>query len=122
MARQRERQLEVAARIRELRGARPQPVVAEAIDVRLRTYQHWEHGDGISWENLQKLAAYFGVSENYLLYGEEQAHGPEGQLDRIEAKVEAALELLTELQIAVAAPPMRKRGRGGEAAAGGSRR
>lgn len=105
MAMERKRQLEVADRIRSLRGPKPQPVIADEVGVRLRTYQHWEAGDGIAWENLQKLASVFGVTENYLLYGHEAPVGPESQLDRIEAGVE---EILRQL---AAAAPAAKRGR-----------
>lgn len=70
MAMDLERQREVGARIKELRGPKPQPVIADEVGVTLRAYQAWEAGDsGIAWENLQKLATVFNVSENYLLYG-----------------------------------------------------
>lgn len=101
MARDRQRQLEAAGRIRELRGIRPQPVIADAIGVRLRTYQHWEEGDGIAWENLQKLASYHDVSENYILYGEDKPVGPESPVELRLARVEAQLdELLSRLPAA----------------------
>lgn len=97
MARERQRQLEMANRIKELRGAKPQPVVADEVGVRLRTYQHWEAGDGIAWENLQRLAKLFGVSENYLLYGLDEPIGPESQLDRIEKQGAASAAALADL-------------------------
>lgn len=87
-----DRQRAIGARLRELRGPRPQPVVAEAIGVTLRAYQSWEHGDsGIAWRNLHALAEYHGVSENYILYGEQKPKGAETQMDRIEAKLDQLL-------------------------------
>ena len=88
MARELQQQAEVGQRIRDLRGPRPQPAVADAAGVTLRAYQRWEAGGGIAWENLQKLAKVFGVSENYLLYGLEEPAGPQTQLDRIEGMLE----------------------------------
>jgi transcriptional regulator with XRE-family HTH domain len=91
-----DKQREVGARIRELRGPRPQPVIADAIGVTLRAYHAWEAGEsGIAWRNLQKLAEFFDVSENYLLYGAEEVKGPEGQLDRIEGMLREIRDILT---------------------------
>jgi transcriptional regulator with XRE-family HTH domain len=87
-----ERQREVGARLRELRGARPQPLLADAIGVTLRAYQAWEAGEsGIAWRNLHALAEYHDVSENFLLYGDEKPEGAGSQLDRIEAKLDKIL-------------------------------
>lgn len=98
MAMELERQAEVAARIKELRGPKPQPVIADAVGVRLRTYQHWEAGDGgIAWENLQKLADVFAVSADYLLYGEREARGPQSQLDQMQATLEQIASDVREL-------------------------
>lgn len=95
MARDQQRQLEAAKRIRDLRDPRPQHVVADALGVKLRTYQHWEEGDGISWENLEALAAYHGVSEDYILYGIDNADSfIQTQLDRIEAKLDVLVSHL----------------------------
>jgi transcriptional regulator with XRE-family HTH domain len=61
---------EIAGRIRELRGGRPQTVVADEVGVAERTYQNWEAGDAKpSYRSLQKLAAYYGVGEDYILSG-----------------------------------------------------
>lgn len=121
MAMDTQRQLEMAGRIRECRGPRPQPVIADEVGVRLRTYQHWEEGHGISWPNLQKLAEFFAVSENWLLYGADEAQGPVSQLDRIEKKIDEllALGLERELEDAAQAAP---RGDGSAAKTAGSRR
>jgi transcriptional regulator with XRE-family HTH domain len=100
MAADRERQEEIGARIKELRGRIPQPVVADAVGVTLRAYQAWEAGDsGIAWPNLVKLAKYFKVSADYLEYGESGRQGPSTQLDRIEAalaELEDKLDVLLE--------------------------
>jgi hypothetical protein len=96
-----ERQREVAYRLRALRGPKPQPVVANELDVTLRAYQRWEAGGGINWENLQKIASLYDVSENFLLYGTEEARGPQSALERIETKLD---ELLLRLPAATALP------------------
>lgn len=56
-------------RLRELRGGKPQPVVADAVGVTLRAYQEWEAGGGIRWDNVKKLAECFGVDDDYILNG-----------------------------------------------------
>lgn len=95
MAADKERQEEIGARLKELRGRKPQPVVADAVNVTLRAYQAWEAGDsGIAWDNLVKLAGYFGVSADYIEYGETGREGPSTQLDRIEAMLVEVLERL----------------------------
>jgi hypothetical protein len=100
MAMEMERQLEVAARIKELRGVVPQPKMADQVGVTLRAYQRWEAGDGIRWDNLERLAELHGVSTNWLLYGDERPEGSRSQLDRMEAMLEEVLALLQD-----AAPP-----------------
>ncbi|MDP2712323.1 MAG: helix-turn-helix transcriptional regulator [Solirubrobacteraceae bacterium] len=79
-------QQEVAARIRELRGLIPQPVIADRCDVSLRAYQEWEAGGGIKWENYGKLAAALNTTVEYLMHGggEARVGDDPGQLDRIE--------------------------------------
>jgi hypothetical protein len=91
MAMELERQMEVARRIKELRGPRPQEALANEIPVTLRAYQEWEAGGGIAWANLQRLAEIHGVSTNWLLYGDERPEGARSQLDRIEAGVKELL-------------------------------
>lgn len=92
MARAAEQQLAVGERLRELRGAKTQPAIADAVGVTLRAYQHWEAGGGISWDNLQGLAEHFGVTENYILYGTNEGPGHrQEQLDRIEEKLDDLL-------------------------------
>ena len=81
----------VAKRIKELRGLRPQPQMANEVGVSLRAYQEWEAGGGIKWGNLEQLAEVHGVTPNYILYGEEKPRGPKTQLDRIEAKLDELL-------------------------------
>lgn len=118
-----QRQLEMAARIRECRGRRPQPVIADEVGVRLRTYQHWEEGDGgISWENLEKLAEVHGVTTNWLLYGEQTPGTPEGQLDRIEGKLDELLALALEQELEQAAGQDERPAAGTAAGARGSRK
>jgi transcriptional regulator with XRE-family HTH domain len=92
MAMEAERQQEVAARIRDLRGPRPQRVIADLVGVTLRAYQAWEGGGGINWDNVQQLASAFNVTEEFLLYGRTEAAPDPSQLDRIEAKLDQLLE------------------------------
>lgn len=109
------RNQEIAQRIKELREARgnpPQPIVATAVGVSLRTYQNWEGGDAKpEYRNLESLARYFDVSEEFILSGVQRKPSGNGgtpdpfaglnsiqeQLDAIQARVEAngeALEVL----------------------------
>jgi transcriptional regulator with XRE-family HTH domain len=71
------RNQEIAQRIKDLREAKgnpPQPIVAAAIQVSLRTYQNWEAGDARpEYRNLEALAAYYKVSEEFILTGVENA-------------------------------------------------
>jgi DNA-binding transcriptional regulator YiaG len=68
---------EIAGRIKHLRersGLPPQPVVAAGIPVALRTLQKWEAGGAIPRHgNLTALAAYYEVSEEWILTGVENA-------------------------------------------------
>lgn len=67
------RNQEIAARLRELRGQRPQTTIADELGVAERTYQNWEAGDAKpSYRNLQRLAEYYGVGEEYILTGENE--------------------------------------------------
>lgn len=86
-----ERQKEIGARIRELRGRVPQPVIAERVGVTLRAYQAWEAGGGIAWDNLVKLAEVFEVSEDYIEYGLGGDYKPGTNMARIEQKLDAIL-------------------------------
>jgi transcriptional regulator with XRE-family HTH domain len=67
------RNQEIGARLRELRGEKPQTTVAGELGVAERTYQNWEAGDTKpSYRNLQILADYFRVGEEYILTGERR--------------------------------------------------
>lgn len=68
------RNQEIGARLRELRGEKPQTTVAEELGVGERTYQTWEAGDAKpSYRNLQRLATYFDVGEDFILSGASRA-------------------------------------------------
>jgi transcriptional regulator with XRE-family HTH domain len=61
---------EIAARIRELRGARPQTLVADEMGVSERTLQNWEAGTAKpSYRSLQAIATYYKVPEEFILTG-----------------------------------------------------
>lgn len=120
MAMELEQQREVAARLRELRGPKTQPYMADQVGVTLRAYQEWEAGGGIKWANLQRLAEIHGVSEDYLLYGEQARQGPQTQLDRIEtvlaenqAMMRDLLVFATERALGDVPPPDEKPAAGG---------
>jgi transcriptional regulator with XRE-family HTH domain len=64
------RNQEIGARLRDLRGSRPQTLIASELGVAERTYQNWEAGDAKpSWRNLQKAASYYKVTEEFILTG-----------------------------------------------------
>lgn len=86
-----ERQREIGARIKDLRGRIPQPVIADRVGVTLRAYQAWEAGGGIAWDNLVKLAEVFGVSEDFIEYGLGGDYKPGTNAARLEQKVDALL-------------------------------
>jgi transcriptional regulator with XRE-family HTH domain len=59
-------------RIRQLRKHKrvSQETVAHAVEVTLRAYQAWERGEGeIRRGNLERLAEFYGVTEDYIEYG-----------------------------------------------------
>lgn len=68
---------EIAERIRELRhnkGNPPQTRVAKALGVSERTYQTWEQAEAKpGYDNLEALARFFRVSEEYILTGNASA-------------------------------------------------
>ena len=91
------RQKEIGARLASLRERRrlTQEAAAAGLKVSYRALQKWEAGDARPvWRNLERLAEFYGVSEEYILSGSEQPPTPEGQLDRIEAKVDELRELI----------------------------
>lgn len=76
------RNQEIGERLRELRGQKPQTTVADELGVAERTYQNWEAGDAKpSYRNLQKIAEYFGVGEDYILAGERPAAADGGTVE-----------------------------------------
>jgi transcriptional regulator with XRE-family HTH domain len=109
------RNQEIGARLRDLRGSRPQTLIASELGVAERTYQNWEAGDAKpSWRNLQKVATYYRVTEEFILTGadggrdlpadvasndkvedvavefRERVNATHSQLDRIEGRLDEA--------------------------------
>lgn len=81
------RNQEIGQRLRELRGQKPQTTVADELGVAERTYQNWEAGDAKpSYRNLQRIAAYFGVGEDYILTGERRGAVPASTPDILPAR------------------------------------
>lgn len=127
MAKEAEELAEQAGRIAELRDQKgrqegrriPQPEVADAVGVTLRAYQAWEGGrSDLDRKNLKALADYFGVSTDFIEYGEERLRGPAPdpfasrngygeQLDRIEGLLNDLLDRLDSQRVheAVAQEP-----------------
>lgn len=103
------RQSEIGERIaqlREQRGNPPQETVAHQLGVSYRAYQTWEAGDAKpSYPNLEKLAEYYGVSEEYILTGSDDPaaarRAEAGQLDRIETLVLENASRLEQLASAI---------------------
>lgn len=87
------------AKLRKSRGNPPQEVVAQQLGVSYRAYQAWEAGDAKpAYRNLSKLAAFFGVTEEYILMGGEEPERATPQLDRIEALLIEHTERLAALE------------------------
>jgi transcriptional regulator with XRE-family HTH domain len=123
MAREAEQLAAQGARIKELREALrtdegkrvTQPAVAEAVGVTPRAYQDWEAGrGGMKSENTKALANYFDVTEEYIVYGNDEptdetpdlagAFNNErvdipAQLDRIEKKLDTILAFIGPLDV-----------------------
>ena len=101
MAMEAAQRAEVGQRIKELRGPLPQPELARKLNVSLRAVQKWEGGDSApQWDNLVRLSKFFGVSQNYLLYGEaEKVEPAPSQLDRIEAMLDEVLSRVAALEL-----------------------
>jgi transcriptional regulator with XRE-family HTH domain len=69
-----------------------------------RTYQAWEAGSSRpTYRNLERIARYFGVSERFILTGDEATEpAPLPQLDRIETKLDRLHEALQDIVARVA--------------------
>jgi transcriptional regulator with XRE-family HTH domain len=107
------------AKLRKSRGNPPQEVVAQQLGVSYRAYQAWEAGDAKpAYRNLSKLAAFFGVTEEFILMGGEEPERTTPQLDRIETlltehtgrldALEAALTALRGAVVALSADSLRR--------------
>jgi transcriptional regulator with XRE-family HTH domain len=83
-----------AARIRQLRGDRTQPAVAEDAGVTLRAYQGWEAGHGIGKSNRAKLAQALRTSVTYLMDGVEVPTRVEGEPDDVAVRLNRQREIL----------------------------
>jgi transcriptional regulator with XRE-family HTH domain len=105
---EREQRRAIGERLKDLRGRRPQPAIADAIGVTLRAYHAWEAGEsGIAWRNLHALAEYHSVNENFILYGDEKPRGAGSQLDRIEERLARIEEALGATSTAAGGAPAR---------------
>ena len=77
----------MGARIRELRAqsGMKQKTVADAVGVKVRTYQSWQSGTNVPEEwHLNRLADVFEVTPTYLLAGDRSEVDIRTQLARIE--------------------------------------
>jgi transcriptional regulator with XRE-family HTH domain len=69
-----------AERIRQLKKAHPEitwSYIANYVGVEVRSAQEWRRTGGISPKNAEKLAELFGVSYDYLWFGEERGATPD---------------------------------------------
>jgi len=74
----------VAKRLAELRGGKSAATTAREVGVTEGGYRAWEKGASrISPANLKRLGQIYGVTENYILYGQDKPVR-RSQLDRIE--------------------------------------
>jgi transcriptional regulator with XRE-family HTH domain len=108
-------------RIAQLRKRKrlTQQAMAERLQIAYRTYQTWEAGTMPEWDNLEKLASFFGVKPEFLIGDNGIADDPDllPQLDRIETKLEAVLIAVTQLGERVAEAELRQAGPDAEALA-----
>jgi transcriptional regulator with XRE-family HTH domain len=103
-----------AERIRQLKTAHPEltwSYIAGKIGVRERSAVAWQKTGGISAKNAEKLAEVFGVSVDFLWFGQEKGPTPDllagvAGLEHVEAvrdefrgKVDQIVEQLTEMEI-----------------------
>ena len=95
------------AALRKAKGNPPQEIVAQRIGVANRSYQSWEAGDTKpSWRNLEKLAKFYGVTEEWVLLGDvaqTDSNQAVTQLDRIEAALTALEEQVRLMRAETAA-------------------
>lgn len=98
MAEELKRDIERGDRIRALVGAKKQEPIARACGVGVRSLQNWMAGTGMTQGNLERLADYFGVSTDYIEYGDDvvKPHAI-SRIESIEAKLDEVLRLLTPL-------------------------
>lgn len=90
---------EVAARLTALRGARSKASVARAVGVTPKAYAAWEQAVArISDAKLLALAEFYGVSEGYILYGQDKPVRL-SQLDRIERRLDDILSRLPDAEL-----------------------
>jgi len=84
-----------AQRVRQLKDEHPELTwrqIAEHIGVAERSAVAWAKTGGMEYANAKKFAELMGASVDWLWRGEEPLD--ETQLDRIEAKLDQALEML----------------------------
>lgn len=83
--------------IKRLRESRrlTQQAMAEKLGIAYRTYQTWEAGTMPEWSNLERLATALGVRAEELIGEDPPAAASQSQLDRIEAKLDQLLEVLS---------------------------
>jgi hypothetical protein len=76
--------------------------------VTLRGYQEWEAGGGIKWDNVKKVARLYRVDAEFVMNG-PKPETPDllgakaGQLDRVEMKLDDALNRIAAMSVQLAA-------------------
>ena len=134
---EKERKLQIAERIRELRQNSPytQEAIAERLGVTVRAYQKQEKTGGVSYENVEKLAGLHGVETDWILRGDKPAtpdllgaNHDGSQLDRMEKQLNDVAEQLDALEVtlsmlaAAQAPARRTAARSSRGRTTGSKR
>lgn len=93
---------EIAQRLvalREAKGKPPQTAVAAALGVGERTVQSWEQGEAKpGYRSLQKLAAYYGVGEDFILTGQGRPVTPDLSLAKRDGDSDELGRIATRLE------------------------
>jgi hypothetical protein len=121
-----------AARIRALKDQFPSTTwrhVAETVGVSERSVSAWASNGAMAYDNAKKLTAFFQslgaeIADDYIWRGEHVSTpdllgslNGRTQLDRIETKLDAVLQALTQLDERVAEAELRQAGPDAEALA-----
>jgi len=99
MALEEQQRSERAGRIKKLREESPftQEAVADRVGVKLRTYQKWEEGGGITWVHLESLASLHDVEVQWIHRGEQRTSDPVELRELLDRVLDEQANLLAKL-------------------------